>query len=50
MTVVSLTEELKYRGYNPNQEIIVPSKELIEIESILNHPSLDIEPQYKVTL
>ena len=41
MTVVSLTEELKYRGYDKVPEIILPTKELVEIDSILDDPILD---------
>ena len=44
MTVVCLREELKYRGYDEVPEIIVPSKELIEIDSILDDPILDEKP------
>lgn len=50
MTVVSLKDELKYRGYDPNQTIIVPSKELVEIADILNHPRLNVKTRYNETL
>ena len=44
MTVVSLTEELKYRGYDKVPEIILPTKELVEIDGILDDPILDEQP------
>ena len=50
MKVVNLKEELEYRGYNPNQQIINPSQELIQINEVLNHPRLDIEPTHTDTL
>lgn len=34
-TITNISEELKYRGYNPNPKILIPSKELLEIEILI---------------
>lgn len=50
METISLKEEIEYRGFNPDQKIIIPTQNLIEIESTLDHIRLNKNPNKKETL
>ena len=50
MSKSTIEEEILLRGYTKNPEIIVPTKQIIEISHILEHPFLEPLPLHKETL